>query len=308
MKYHFPTTAVGIATVVLSVGFTSLIIAGCQHQDILTPRPGDEPPTIIAMAPASDESFVEVQAPFTLRFSQAMDTQSVEEHFRVMHGGDSIPGTYMWNGLEDEVMFHPQFLLMGDQEYEMVLGPGMQDVFGQPLVHEDGLPFDDEVTIPCLAYETPTDFSSNGERIYFTATSGSGEPIRSEGGWMMARVHQPSCASCHGPDGQGGRWIGTEPSDLGMGGGMMGGGMMGGRHGMGHDWIQTPDIRYHTLIGEEHGDEAEHEEHPPYTDELIERAITEGLNPADEPLDEAMPRWSISESDLDDLVGYLKEL
>jgi hypothetical protein len=63
------------------------------------------------------------------------------------------------------------------------------------------------------------------------------------------------------------------------------------------------DIRYHHLIEEEH-----EEEHPPYTDELIKRAITEGLNPAGEPLDRTMPRWRMSEEDLDDLVEFLKTL
>jgi cytochrome c oxidase subunit 2 len=67
-----------------------------------------------------------------------------------------------------------------------------------------------------------------------------------------------------------------------------------------------PDIRYHHLIEEEeHG---EGEEHPPYTDELIKRAITEGLDPAGEPLDLTMPRWQMSERDLDDLLGFLKTL
>jgi hypothetical protein len=65
------------------------------------------------------------------------------------------------------------------------------------------------------------------------------------------------------------------------------------------------DIRYHHLTEEEH---EEGEEHPPYTDELIKRAITEGLNPAGEPLDRTMPRWQMSEKDLDDLLEFLKTL
>lgn len=42
--------------------------------------------------------------------------------------------------------------------------------------------------------------------------------------------------------------------------------------------------------------------------ELIKRAITEGLNPAGEPLDRTMPRWQMSEEDLDDLLEFLKTL
>lgn len=51
-----------------------------------------------------------------------------------------------------------------------------------------------------------------------------------------------------------------------------------------------------------------HQEHPPYTEETLKRAITRGLDPAGEPLDDLMPRWSISEADLNDLVAFLKTL
>jgi len=50
------------------------------------------------------------------------------------------------------------------------------------------------------------------------------------------------------------------------------------------------------------------EEHPPYTDETIKRAITQGVDPAGEPLEWPMPRWSMSDEDLEDLLDYLKSL
>ncbi len=50
------------------------------------------------------------------------------------------------------------------------------------------------------------------------------------------------------------------------------------------------------------------EEHPPYTDATIKQAITDGLNPAGDPLDHTMPRWQMSERDLDDLLEFLKTL
>ena len=47
-------------------------------------------------------------------------------------------------------------------------------------------------------------FESNGERIYFTAESSSGEPITYSGGSLM--MHQrTACVNCHGPEGKGGR-------------------------------------------------------------------------------------------------------
>ena len=52
-------------------------------------------------------------------------------------------------------------------------------------------------------------FRSNGERIYFTATSERGTEITYTGGptssgWMMMGGRL-ACVSCHGPDGRGGK-------------------------------------------------------------------------------------------------------
>ncbi len=41
---------------------------------------------------------------------------------------------------------------------------------------------------------------------------------------------------------------------------------------------------------------------------LIKRAVTEGLDADGEPLDRTMPRWQMSERDLNDLIAYLKQL
>ena len=69
--------------------------------------------------------------------------------------------------------------------------------------------------------------------------------------------------------------------------------------------IEVPDIRYETLTSEEHGEEEEHE---PYSEEAIKLAITEGVEPDGEPLEWPMPRWSMSDQDLEDLVEFLKTL
>lgn len=124
-------------------------------------------------------------------------------------------------------------------------------------------------------------YGSNGERIYLTGTNSSGERIPFSGGPRWLYMHGGGCAACHGSDGRGGNPI-----------------MMG--------TAISSDIRYqHLLEEEEHG---EREEHPPYTDALIKRAITQGLDPAGEPLDLTMPRWRLSDRDLNDLLEYLKGL
>jgi len=130
----------------------------------------------------------------------------------------------------------------------------------------------------------PTEFRSNGEGVYFTATSQRGTPVTFDigVGGMMWRGSM-ACVTCHGADGQGGRVRVMMRT------------------------LEGPDIRYKTLTAEEHGEEDEHG-HEPWSDETIKRAITEGVEPDGEPLDWPMPRWSMSDEDLDDLLEFLKAL
>ncbi len=86
-----------------------------------------------------------------------------------------------------------------------------------------------------------------------------------------------SCAACHGADGKGGR-------------GTM---MM---------WtFDAPDIRYSTLTTAS-GNETS------YNDELIKRAITQGVDADGKRPEYPMPVWQMSDSDLNDLLDYLKTL
>jgi cytochrome c oxidase subunit II len=70
--------------------------------------------------------------------------------------------------------------------------------------------------------------------------------------------------------------------------------------------FNAPDIRYHTLTEDAHS--ADHADHPPYKDEDIKRAITEGIDPSGEPLERLMPRWEMSGEQLDELIVYLMTL
>ena len=76
--------------------------------------------------------------------------------------------------------------------------------------------------------------------------------------------------------------------------------------------FDVPSITWDNLTQEEYHEEKpgedEHEEHPPYTKETLRRAIIKGIDPAGEPLDELMPRWRMSEQDLDDLVEFMVTL
>jgi mono/diheme cytochrome c family protein len=126
-------------------------------------------------------------------------------------------------------------------------------------------------------------FKSPGERIYHTGIGVNGYPIPIYGGPMWLRMHGGGCVSCHGIHGRGGVPV-----------------MMGTA-------IPT-DIRYEALTGKEkHIHEGKEKEHH-YTDALIKRAITQGLEADGEVMDWTMPRWQMSEADLDALIEYLKTL
>jgi len=126
-------------------------------------------------------------------------------------------------------------------------------------------------------------YSSNGERIYWTGINDRGEQIPFSGGPPWLYMHGGGCVECHGEDGRGGKPV-----------------MM---------VREIPeDIRYEALVSGEHEEEGEKEHVEQYTDELIIRAIREGLDPDGKPLDAGMPRWRLSDRDVRDVVEYLKTL
>ncbi|MDH3376573.1 MAG: hypothetical protein OEQ39_06340 [Gammaproteobacteria bacterium] len=75
-------------------------------------------------------------------------------------------------------------------------------------------------------------------------------------------------------------------------------------------WVKAPALTAKAFFGEDdgHGHESDgHGDHENYDQTTLRRAIVDGIDPAGEPLDEAMPRWSMSEADLNDLITYLQQ-
>ena len=131
----------------------------------------------------------------------------------------------------------------------------------------------------------PDVFKSNGERIYFTATSDSGQPVTARGHGMgmggdMMMGGRMACASCHRADRKGGRL-------------------------MPRFWVFAPPLTAAALFGKEH-DEDGHGDHDSYDDASLQRAITQGIDEGGKPLDRAMPRWSMSAKDMGDLIAFLR--
>ena len=135
----------------------------------------------------------------------------------------------------------------------------------------------------------PAEFIANGERIYFTGSSESGNPIiarpsNSGMGGMHMRMHGGGCASCHGADREGQRM-------------------------MPRFWIKAPALTPEALFGDDdHGGESDgHGDHDSYNIKSLRLAITTGIDPSGETLDSTMPRWSMADIDLNDLIEYLQQ-
>jgi hypothetical protein len=134
-------------------------------------------------------------------------------------------------------------------------------------------------------------FDSNGERIFFTATSESGSSITYTGGsvqGMMMTGGNLACVSCHGTNAQ------------------------GGKHTMGMSEMEAPDIRWSTLSNGHHekGEEIinPQDQHMEYDFEAFKNSVENGKHPDGDELKTDMPRWKMSDADLKDLMNYLKSM
>jgi cytochrome c oxidase subunit II len=130
-------------------------------------------------------------------------------------------------------------------------------------------------------------FSSNGQRIYFTATDQSGRPLSYTGGpgfgGMMMGAYL-ACADCHGADGR------------------------GGVHYIHMQTIDAPPIYYGALVKMLQEESAGTPQPAGYSLEDFRRSVVEGTHPDGDPLDLIMPRWHIGDADLQDLLAFLKTL
>lgn len=122
-----------------------------------------------------------------------------------------------------------------------------------------------------------TDYESNGQMIYYTGYNQTGQRIDTSGGPHWLYVHGGSCVHCHGEDGKGGVPV-----------------MMG--------YVVPADITYEGLTSEEHAG------HEPYTEETLRIAIRSGVDPEGRPLDATMPRWHMTDEDVNDMIDYLRTL
>ncbi len=119
-----------------------------------------------------------------------------------------------------------------------------------------------------------TEFSSNGERIFYTGINSEGEAIKNSHGMQGV-----GCAMCHGSDAQGMRMM----------------------------MMDIPSLKWSYLIDPKGHTHPNGRTHPPYTEPSFNVCVLAGIDPAGNELSTMMPRWEMSSDDLEDLIKYLKE-
>ncbi len=123
----------------------------------------------------------------------------------------------------------------------------------------------------------------NGKRIYYYGKNLKGEKIVPEGGPMWLINHGGSCVNCHNKNGEGNVAV-----------------MMCSK--------KSSNISYDALTSDEHmaGMAKDHSHDNKYNFKRIKNAIKEGVNPDGKRLNECMPKWKMSDKDLNDLTHFLK--
>ncbi len=127
-----------------------------------------------------------------------------------------------------------------------------------------------------------TEHEQAGKRLYREGISSSEAQLLARVGasGLTVPAHVLPCASCHGADGRGRAEGGVRPPSLDW-----------SRLGLGQGERQTNGRSY-----------------PAYTDSTLARAIQQGIDPAGNRLDAAMPRFELTLADQRNLTAYLKRL
>jgi ABC-type branched-subunit amino acid transport system substrate-binding protein len=124
--------------------------------------------------------------------------------------------------------------------------------------------------------------AARGKEIYVNGVDASGAQIKCVTGGQAMEVPAAilKCVSCHGKDGRGKPEGGTFPSNI--------------------RWSEL--TKPYTLTTESG------RKRPPYSERLLVRAVTMGLDAGGNRLQATMPRYHLSHQQAADLVAYLKQL
>lgn len=119
-----------------------------------------------------------------------------------------------------------------------------------------------------------------GKVIYSKGESPSGNPLSAVLGDTVVPATLMPCGSCHGADGKGRTEGGITPLD----------------------------ITWSALTRARETDQAMEHRRPAYDLSSLRKVLREGVDPAGNELGITMPRYQISDSDMERLIGYLRQL
>ena len=125
-----------------------------------------------------------------------------------------------------------------------------------------------------------TDAERRGRQIYQKGESPAGREIVAEIAGSSVAASVMPCANCHGPDGRGSTEGGVTPTSL----------------------------RWADLSRPYEVTSASGRRHPGYDRQSFRVALAAGRDPAGNRIGDAMPRFRISEPDLDDLLAWLRRI
>jgi len=135
------------------------------------------------------------------------------------------------------------------------------------------------LSLATAAYSSgPSPLDARGKEIYMRGTGAITATL--DGGVTRIAASTLPCVNCHGRDGRGRAEGGATPSDITFA-----------------SLRRAYAVR--TPSGRTHG---------PYDDRKLKRAIVRGIDASNNVLDPVMPRYSMSDHDLDALLGYMKHL
>lgn len=117
-----------------------------------------------------------------------------------------------------------------------------------------------------------------GQRVFDSGVGVDGLPIPHTAGVGMGMMN--ACASCHGLDG----------------------------HGRQTMMFTAPNVTYANVTDPSGMLEPDGTRGPRYTDDLIRRAVVQGIGGDGVALDTTMPRWQLGEQDWGNLLAFLKTL
>lgn len=133
-----------------------------------------------------------------------------------------------------------------------------------------------------LAQERLTEQERRGRSLYRRGESATGRPVTTTLGddSMELPAATLPCANCHGADGKGKPEGGVIPTEL--------------------TWASLTKPYGHTHPAGR--------AHPAFTEQSLERAIVEGIDPAGNKLSPAMPKYQMARTAMADLLAYLRRL